>query len=147
VGQASSLPAPAAAGSTPAPLEGPAVESSTSNFHDVLDWEGAQKRVGGRVESIRKLGQLFLQECPKLQAEIRAAIASGDAHLLQLAAHTLKGSADIFSALHVVQAAWELECMGRDGRMENAKEAAGDLDRHVKQLISALETLAVPAAV
>jgi two-component system sensor histidine kinase/response regulator len=116
----------------------PAIAIEMGDLAEILDWEAAQKRLRGRAES---LARTFVQEVPKLIVQIRAAISSGDAILLHRAAHTLKGSADIFSAKIVAQAAWELECMGRDGRMEGANEAWEDLNPKIKQLISALETL------
>jgi CheY-like chemotaxis protein len=116
----------------------PSVAIDSKDLTDVLDWEAAKKRLHGRAES---LAQIFLQEAPKLMTDIQAAIANGEADQLHRAAHTLKGSADIFAAKSVVQAAWEIECMGRDGQMEKAKAACEDLDRKIKQLMTALQKL------
>jgi HPt (histidine-containing phosphotransfer) domain-containing protein len=113
----------------------PSVTIDSKDLTDVLDWEAVKKRLHGRAES---LAQAFLQEAPKLMTDIQAAIANGEADQLHRAAHTLKGSADIFAAKSVVQAAWEIECMGRDGQMEKAKAACEDLNRKIKQLMTAL---------
>jgi two-component system sensor histidine kinase/response regulator len=124
-----------------------ALKSSVSpdmgDFSDVLDWRSAQKCLRGRAES---LARLFFQEAPKLMADVHAAIANGHAKQLCRAAHTLKGSADVFAAKRVVQVALELECMGQDGQMERANEAGELLDQQVKRLISALEKLTKASA-
>jgi HPt (histidine-containing phosphotransfer) domain-containing protein len=112
------------------------------NLAEILDWETARKRLCGQAES---LAQLFFQEAPQLMAEIQAAIAAGEAARLERAAHTLKGAADIFAGVRVVELAGALESMGRDGRMANAKATAESLDDQVKRLISALQQLSNPS--
>ncbi|HWY88079.1 MAG TPA: response regulator [Gemmataceae bacterium] len=116
----------------------PSLEADMADLAGILNWETARKRLRGRVAA---LAESFFQEAPRLMAEIHAAIAGGEGALLERAAHTLKGSAGIFAADSVVEAAWELECMGRDGRMEEAKEAGVDLDHKLELLIAALGKL------
>jgi two-component system sensor histidine kinase/response regulator len=130
-GAATSTPAPAAESAAQ-----PAATAETGTLTEVIDWEIARKRLRGRVETI---ALTFLEECPKLMTDLRAALSSGEATHLRRAAHTLKGSADIFAAKRVVAAAWELECLARDGRMEKAEESLSALDDEVKRLMRALE--------
>ncbi len=113
----------------------PAVAEGTA----VLDWDMVRDRFGRQVEN---LVVLFLQEAPKLLADIHAAIGKGEAGQLRLAAHTLKGSADLFAARGVVQAAAELERIGRDGPMELAGKACAELDDKVQGLLTALQRIA-----
>ena len=70
---------------------------------------------------------------PKLVAEIRAAISSNEPARLELAAHTLKGSADIFAAKNAVQACWNLECMGKNGQIDKAAAAWDDFEAKIQQ--------------
>src|SRR5437867_1983564 len=99
-------PAPAAAG--------PVTAEADMVAPVVLNWQASLKRMGGRVKILAQLAQLFQQECPQLLAEIRTAISQEDSHTLQRAAHTLKGSAALFCAEAVIEAAWKLESMGRE---------------------------------
>src|SRR4051812_17025255 len=57
-----------------------------------LDHELAMSRVGGDVELLKELAELFLEEYPRLLAEIRAGYEHGDAKQVESSAHGLKGS-------------------------------------------------------
>lgn len=106
---------------------------------EVLDWDGAVKRMRGREDQLRELGELFLAEGPKMMNEIRDAVANRDAaQTLQRAAHTLKGSADIFAAQRVVQTAARLENLGRIGPLEDAEAALVNLEGEFQLLMRKL---------
>jgi hypothetical protein len=70
-----------------------------------LDWEKALQNTDGSEELLIELAGVFLDECPEMMRQIRASIDAGDAPGLQLAAHSLKGSARIFAAPPVTDAA------------------------------------------
>ena len=72
-------------------------------------------------------------------AVLRTPTAAGNAQQLRLAAHTLKGSANMFAAGRLAQVATELENMGRDGRMEQAASTCARADHELKMLISVLQ--------
>ena len=73
-------------------------------------------------------------------AEIQTTLAAGDAVALRRAAHTLKGSAAVFSAKRTVAIALQLELMARDGELEAAPETLIALEAEVEQLIQALQS-------
>ena len=77
---------------------------------------------------------LFLDDCPKLLAAIRAAAERGDALGMEQAAHKLKGSIANFAAPAAFDAALRLEVMGRGGHLERATEALGQLASALEQL-------------
>jgi hypothetical protein len=66
---------------------------------------------------LRRIGRIFVEDCPGMLARIRKAIARGDAEALREEAHALKGSAANFVAPLTVEAAARLEVMGREGNM------------------------------
>jgi HPt (histidine-containing phosphotransfer) domain-containing protein len=105
---------------------------------EVLDWNAALRRIGGRNELLEKIVTLFYPESDGLMNEIQAAIGAGDAVKLQRAAHTLKGSADCFCATAVVDAARRLEFMGRDALLTDADEAFAELKHALERLTAAL---------
>ena len=88
---------------------------------------------------VRVLAGLFLEEYPKLIGEIDQAIAAGDVAVLRRAAHTLKGSADVFAARKAVAAAFRLESMGRDQDLTGVEEARRELEREMERLRAALK--------
>jgi HPt (histidine-containing phosphotransfer) domain-containing protein len=110
----------------------------TPPTQEVLDWDGALRRVGGRADLLHNMVRLFFTESEKLQREIRQAIAARDAAKLRRVAHSLKGSADCFAAGPVVAAALRLEIMGQESKFDDAEPACDHLDREIVQLKYAL---------
>ena len=105
----------------------------------VLDWEDGVERIGGNGETLVGLGKLFLTEAPRLMHEIQKTMEGGDARQLRRAAHTLKGSADVFSAGPAVAAALAMERIGKEGRFEDSAEALRVLKIEIDRLIPAIE--------
>jgi CheY-like chemotaxis protein len=109
------------------------------------DWSGALAGVQGDRELLQELAGLFLEECPRWLAEIQAALAEGDCCRLQRAAHTLKGSVQVFTAQAASQAAFLLEDMARRKDLSQAGEAWAALAQEMDRLRPALAALARPA--
>ena len=84
---------------------------------------------------------LILEDCPKFMEDIRAAIARGDAEVLQRTSHTLKGAVGNLQAHAVYEAALRLEMIGRSAELSGADDALGVLDEEMNRLLPALEAL------
>jgi CheY-like chemotaxis protein len=125
-------------GPGPARATAPAAEAAP----EVLDPKQALKRVGGDAELLRELVGLFNADCPHLRAEIRQAVAAGDAPKLKRATHTLKGAVSNFGARLTVAAAERLEALGKKGDLTGAGEAAAVLEGELERLLPALAALA-----
>jgi two-component system sensor histidine kinase/response regulator len=111
----------------------------------VLDTDTAWQRVGGDRELMQELAQTFLDDCPKMLARVRAAVAAGDGPALRGAAHGLKGAVGVFGATAAVTAALRLETMGRDGALEEAADVCAALEAELVRVRQALTEL-LPAA-
>ena len=107
----------------------------------VLDWPEAVQRVGGKSDILKELTELFLEECPRLMAQIRAAMDAGNADDLRREAHTLKGSADLFAAAPTVKAAYRLESIARDRQLDEAEVAWVELEHQVDILLPVLRRI------
>ena len=105
---------------------------------EVLDWDSALRRVGGRADLLNNMVKLFFTESEKLRGDIRQAIEARDAAKLRRVAHSLKGSADCFAAGPVVAAALRLEIMGQESQFTDAEPACAHLEREIDQLKLAL---------
>ncbi len=81
--------------------------SDTPETKDVVDFAAAASRVPGGLKGVRRLAEVFVMECESLMDIMRAEIPAGDASLVQRSAHTLKGSANLFCAKRVHDAALE----------------------------------------
>jgi two-component system sensor histidine kinase/response regulator len=108
----------------------------------VLDIGAMLDRVGGDTDLLRELARIFREDCPKLLAEIRRAVATENAPALMQAAHTLKGAVANFGADAAREAAFRLEIMGRAGDLKPAREAVGDLESEIQRFEQALSALA-----
>jgi two-component system sensor histidine kinase/response regulator len=106
-----------------------------------LDRQLALLRVGGDAELLKEIAILFLEDCPRVLAEIRDAIASRDAKQLETSAHTLKGSASTFGAGAVVESALRLEQMGRAGQLDQSLDVLRSLEAELVALRAELEAL------
>jgi two-component system, sensor histidine kinase and response regulator len=101
---------------------------------DIMDMEEVMERVGDDMELLTDMAELFLDDCPRLMSEIRESITRQDSKVLEHSAHTLKGSASNFSAASVVEAAFRLEQMGRDGDITHAEAAYATLEQEMQRL-------------
>jgi HPt (histidine-containing phosphotransfer) domain-containing protein len=108
----------------------------------VLDKASALERAGGDLELLQEVARLFLDEYPKMLAEIRQAIHAGDARTLERAAHNLKGSVGNFGARAAHDAAYRLEVLARMGEMARVSEAYGSLESELSRLRPGLNELA-----
>jgi two-component system, sensor histidine kinase and response regulator len=104
----------------------------------VLNRPVALGRIGGDEELLREIARLFLSEYPALIQEIRSAIDSGDAHMLERSAHSLKGSVANFEACAAVAAAYRLEIIGRSKQLDQACAALAELESAFESLHPAL---------
>ena len=95
-------------------------------------------RVNGDRELLAELVELFRGDYPKLLEEIRSALGRGDAEALRHAAHTLKGAVGNFSAESAVEAARNLEDIGREDDLSGAEAAVHTLEQELEQLGSVL---------
>lgn len=107
----------------------------------VLDYELALSRVGGDADLLKELGGLFLDEYPRLLAEIHDAQEKGAAEQLEHAAHSLKGSAANFGAKEAVALSAEIEQLGAKGDVESAGQMLPALDLALLALSAELTRL------
>jgi signal transduction histidine kinase/CheY-like chemotaxis protein len=118
---------------TAAPAQAPAVAS--------LDRAAMMRRLGGDLELLADVTNLFLEDCPVRVAAIKAAIDARDADGLRMAAHALKGVAANLSATGLFEASQILERLGAESRLEPAEAAWRRLSA---EAASVMDTLRQP---
>jgi HPt (histidine-containing phosphotransfer) domain-containing protein len=128
---------------TLAPAGAAAGSEITAGQPTAVDFDKAEalNRVDGDTDLLKELLGLFFAECPQRLAQIRDAIAKGDAENLQRAAHTLKGSVGNFAARAAFEAAERLELLGRAGDLTDADQAYAALEGALERFEQALTTL------
>ena len=117
----------------------PSVATDTSEAG--FDKGVALSRVGGDVELLKEIAILFLDDYPKSLCELRKAVETGDARGVERTAHGLKGSVSNFGARPAVDAAFQLEVMGRAQKLVEVEHVLGTLELALAALRPELESL------
>jgi two-component system sensor histidine kinase/response regulator len=112
----------------------------------VIDAGSLLEGVGGNRRLLQKLSRLFLADLPKLVERIKTAFDLRDSEELAKAAHALKGSIGNFGAAKAVEAASEIERLGRAGELASAQEAWVTLESELSVVRRELQGLGSPAA-
>jgi CheY-like chemotaxis protein len=114
---------------------------SVTHADTVFDRAVALTRTEGDLELLQELVALFLDDCPKVLANLRQAMLASDALTLERLAHTLKGAVENFAAHPAATAARHLEMLGRQENLQEAKSAYASLETEIVRLMTALRTL------
>jgi len=112
----------------------------------VFDKEATLERLDGDATLLSEISALFLEDCDNLMHEISTAVENRDAPGLEHAAHTLKGAVGNFFAKAAVEAALNMEKIGRSGDLDRADENLSCLQQQIETLKIALTTLVVKDA-
>jgi len=100
----------------------------------ILDRAAALRRMGGDERLFGEIAQFFIEDSPGLLRDAEAGIRANDPVRVALAAHTLKGLASNFDSDTVVEAALQLETLGRSGRLDGARDLLEQLQARVTLL-------------
>ncbi|MEX2530232.1 MAG: Hpt domain-containing protein [Gemmatimonadota bacterium] len=107
---------------------------------DLFDRDAALRQAGDDDEILRELAEVFLEQAPELVDRIRTSASAGEPSELRRAAHTMKGSATVFAAAPVAEAALRVETLAREERMEEADAAVEALEPLVERLVGELRS-------
>jgi len=109
-------------------------ESTVEAQLQQLDESLALSRVGGDVELLKEVVELFLDDYPSTFEKIKAAVANRNAKDLEHHAHSLKGSVSTFGANRAFEAAFTLEKQGRSGDLTDATDGLLQLEQALEAL-------------
>jgi histidine phosphotransfer protein HptB len=85
---------------------------------DQTIFEELKQMSGG--DFINELIDTFLDDAPKMIAEIRSALQAKDADTFRRAAHSMKSNANTFGAIQLAAIAKELEMIGKENRLADS---------------------------
>ena len=103
---------------------------------DLVAFAELQQAAG--AEFISELVDTFLEEAPRMLADLRDAYRQRDAERFRRAAHSLKSNSNTFGALQLGSLAKELELEGLDATRPSALDA---LDAQYARAAAALKAL------
>ena len=91
---------------------------------------------------LAEMAELWLDDSEKQERQIRAGFDSGDAIMIQRAAHALKGSVGTFQASAAQEAASQLEIFAKDANFAGARKAFERLSTQIDLVRQDLRRLA-----
>jgi histidine phosphotransfer protein HptB len=106
---------------------------------DLATFQALQETTG--KEFVTELVAAFLADAPVMLAELRAALAAGDATAFRRAAHSLKSNANTFGALTLGGMARDLELSAQAPLPETSLERVSALDQEYARAASSLAEL------
>ncbi len=104
-------------------------QNSTQESDDPLDND---------LELQNELAEMFLDECPRLLAEMHRGMLRQDGPALRIAAHTLKGASGVFDAQAAYVCAYRMECIGKDNDWGNVDSAWDAVNVEMSRLSTVL---------
>jgi CheY-like chemotaxis protein/anti-sigma regulatory factor (Ser/Thr protein kinase) len=110
---------------------------------DGIDRDALLASVDGDIELLQEVASLFMKSWPRLLSEISDFITNSDAEALARAAHSLKGAGDLFLNNKARALVRQLESVGEDGDMDEARKIFADLTQEMAGVNLALSSIAL----
>jgi len=104
----------------------------------VLDLSAALEALGGKKELLRKMATVFYDDMPRQIEKLKQAFLDEDIKVVRRQAHTIKGSASIFKANLLSEAALQVETAAKEGRSAEAAEYFQKAERELDKALEAL---------
>jgi PAS domain S-box-containing protein len=115
--------------------------ASTSIAAGTVDRDVLLAGFGGRVDLLKHVVDVFLEDAPIMLARVTTAMQAGSAVDVASAAHALKGSVGLFSQGHAYEAVRRLEQFGRSGDLTGAETVRAEAEAGITQLTTELRAL------
>jgi len=106
---------------------------------DIFDLSKALEVMGGDFEFFKEIAGIFLDSSRDSISMIRESIANGDAESLERSAHSLKGAVSSFGAKQTFEAAYQLERIGKAGKLTEASVVLSELEHECDLLKAAIK--------
>jgi two-component system, sensor histidine kinase and response regulator len=103
-----------------------------------VDWQRALALVQGSPDVLASIVQAAQSEIPQLIETLRTALAAKDAEQTHRAAHTLKGTMQLFGVDRAHETAQQIESLAQAGNLTQAAKYFDDLQDQVQSLMEVL---------
>jgi len=127
----------------PAP---PPAPPSPAPTHCWVEREQLLERLGGDVELLGELVELFRYDTPPRLSQLRGALAAGDAAAFSRAAHGIKSGVSNFCVPEVTALLAALENNGRRGSLEGAAAGVEAVTQRIVEVIEELTEMCAESA-
>jgi two-component system, sensor histidine kinase and response regulator len=116
-------------------------DDGSSDGRRALDVPALLEWFSGNRKLLRSIVKTFRDDCPRMMARIRSALAANDANLLADGAHALKGSVGNFGPTAALDTIREMEKIARQGKLDGAWELYATLEDEIALLLPALHAI------
>ena len=116
-------------------------EATVSNINqsqDIFDRAGLLDRLMGDEKMANEILGVFLKDVPRRFTALKEALDNGDAHSVQLHAHTIKGASANVGGDALSETAFEIEKAGKAGDLETVKACLPRLEAQFDRLKEAM---------
>ena len=107
----------------------------------LFDLQAFSERLNGDLGLLRRMVNLFIEECPSMVAAVGDALARDDAAVVHRAAHAMKGALLSMAANGVAETAGKLESAAAEDRLGRCRELLPVLESEAVQLVNELRYL------
>jgi two-component system, sensor histidine kinase and response regulator len=114
---------------------------SSSAVSDKIDRNALLAGFGGRVDLLKHVVEVFLEDTPVILARLKEAVHAQNAAEVTAGAHSLKGSVGLFSQGQAYEYARRLEHLGRDGDLSEGETLHAELAASLATLTAELRAL------
>jgi CheY-like chemotaxis protein len=114
---------------------------SSSAVSDKIDRNALLAGFGGRVDLLKHVVEVFLEDTPVILARLKEAVHAQNAAEVTAGAHSLKGSVGLFSQGQAYEYARRLEHLGRNGDLSEGETLHAELAASLATLTAELRAL------
>lgn len=107
----------------------------------IIDQAQLMEYVEGDLEMLEIAYEAFCEECPKTQAQLRAAFASGDLESVHSLAHSMRGMAANFMADSACQTTTKIEAIKDPAQLAASQILVDTLGLQVEQMLVELKQI------
>ena len=115
-----------------------------TNDDAVFDLQATMEQVGDDKDLLRELVDIYVGEYPAQLQSLEEAVGNNDAEAVRETAHSIKGAVGNFGAGLAVQAALNLENIGKSGYLSAAADALAALKLELDRLERELKDVVRP---
>jgi HPt (histidine-containing phosphotransfer) domain-containing protein len=117
------------------------VQDGQGEDGQVVDVEGALRRLGGDRALLTCLAKVFNEDSPELLNRLASAVGSMEGDQIRKAAHALRGLVANFGSQSLMQSLRELEELGARDDLKRARELLSDVSSKTARLQNSLNEL------
>jgi HPt (histidine-containing phosphotransfer) domain-containing protein len=106
-----------------------------------VDREALLAGLGGRVDLLKHVVEVFLEDAPAMLSRIKEALGKGNGTAVAAIAHSLKGSVGLFSQGEAYEGARRLEQLGRSGELGGGEAVHAEVEASISALTTELKSV------